>query len=216
MQTHGSMLASASPEFYDRYMGPAQIEVYARDLAKRLDLKSGALLETAAGTGILTRILATTLPDAVTITATDLNQPRIAYAAVQPGTARVTWRQADALALPFGDGAFDLVICQFGVMFFPDKTAAYRETLRVLRPGGRFVFNVWDRVEENDFPRIVSEALSVLFPDDPPRFLSDMACGYNDADIIRDQLRTAGFGSIAIEPVEATSRFESADRKSVV
>ena len=111
---------------------------------------SGELLETACGTGILTRALAARLPEAVAITATDLNEPMLDFARLQPSGGRVAWRQADAQALPFSDGTFDAVVCQFGVMFFPDKQRAYREVFRLLKPGGRFLFSVWDRLETND------------------------------------------------------------------
>ena len=148
MSDYLSMVAAASAAVYDRCLGPWQFEPYALELAGRLsDLITGSLLETAAGTGVLTRVLAQVLPEAVAIVATDLNQSRLDYAAAQPGAARVTWRQADALDLPFDNAVFDVVVCQFGVMFFPDKVAGYREALRVLKPGGRFLFNVWDRVE---------------------------------------------------------------------
>jgi ubiquinone/menaquinone biosynthesis C-methylase UbiE len=135
------LFAGSIPAFYDRYLGPLLFEPYAADLAGRVaDITQGSLLETAAGTGIVTRKLVRVLPVAVAIIATDLNQPMLDFAAAQPGGARVTWQQADALALPFEDKAFDVVVCQFGVMFFPDKRAAYREARRVLKPGGRFVF----------------------------------------------------------------------------
>src|SRR5215469_7083543 len=146
---------------------------YAEDLARRTAALAPAhVLEIATGTGVVTRALARTLPREVEITATDLNQAMVDFAAAQPGAERVTWRQADAQALPFADGSFDAVLCQFGVMFFPDRTAAYRETRRVLKPGGWFLFNVWDRIEENEFAQIVTEAVAALFSDNPPRFFA--------------------------------------------
>ena len=119
------------------------------------------MLETAAGTGVLTRALASRLPALARIVATDLNQPMLDHAAArQPGDTRITWQQADALALPFADASFDAVACQFGVMFFPDKVQGYREARRVLKPGGRFLFNVWDQISENEFADVVTEALA--------------------------------------------------------
>jgi ubiquinone/menaquinone biosynthesis C-methylase UbiE len=136
--------AGSMPEFYDRFLVPVRFEPFASDMAKRLDtLTAGDLLEVAAGTGILTRALARTLSPSVRITATDLNPAMIARARTHAGLERVTWREADALALPFDDRTFDCVVCQFGVMFFPDKRTAFREILRVLRPGGWFLFSVW-------------------------------------------------------------------------
>src|SRR6185369_2662198 len=127
-------------------------EPYAEDLARRLaPLRPGRLLEIAAGTGVVTRRLAASLPKECAIVATDLNPPMIEQAKAI-GTARaVEWRQADAMKLPFGDAEFDAVVCQFGVMFFPDKAHAFAEARRVLKPGGTFLFNAWDRIEDNEF-----------------------------------------------------------------
>src|SRR5216683_2475629 len=134
------------PEFYDRLMVPVFFEPYARRLAERVKgMTSGNVLEIAAGTGVVTRALVHTLPETVCITATDLNQPMLDRARSHPGMERIRWEQADALALPFGDRTFDCAVCQFGAMFFPDKRTAFREAYRVLKPGGRFLFSVWDR-----------------------------------------------------------------------
>jgi ubiquinone/menaquinone biosynthesis C-methylase UbiE len=192
-------------------MGPLLFEPYAADLAARLaGVTSGRVLETAAGTGILTRQVVRTLPDAVSIVATDLNQPMLEFAAAQQGMERVTWQQADALALPFENAMFDWVICQFGVMFFPDKRAAYREARRVLRPGGRFIFNVWDRLEKNEIADIVNQAMVALFPKDPPLFFPRTPHGYHSLDAIRGELTEAGFSSILAETVQKISRAASA------
>ena len=144
-------------------------------------------------------------------TATDLNQPMLDHAAArQRVDGRIAWQQADALALPFGDRAFDIVACQFGVMFFPDKVQGYREARRVLRPGGRFLFNVWDRIAENVFADVVTEALASVFPHDPPRFMARTPHGHHDVGKIREELAAAGFASIAVETVDGTSRAASA------
>ena len=105
----------------------------------------------------------------------------------------VEWRQADAMQLPFEDGPFDAVVCQFGVMFFPDKAKAFAETRRVLRPGGLFMFSVWDRIEENEFADTVTAALASLFPADPPRFLARTPHGYHDRPTIERDLSAGGF-----------------------
>ena len=167
------------------------------------------MLETAAGTGIATRALVRALPSGVRIVATDLNRPMLGFAASRTDAANVTWRQADALTLPVGEGTFDAVACQFGAMFFPDKVAAYREACRVLRPGGRFLLNVWDRIEHNELAYLVTEAVASLFPEDPPLFLARTPHGYHDADTILDELRAAGFVGVAIETVERHSRAAS-------
>jgi SAM-dependent methyltransferase len=112
---------------------------------------------------------------------------------------RITWRQADALALPFEDQSFDAVACQFGAMFFPDKVLGYKEARRVLKPGGHFIFNVWDQISENEFADVVTEALAAVFPQDPPRFMARIPHGYHDVAMIREELAMAGFASISIE-----------------
>src|SRR5262249_14309997 len=170
MKETDKLFVGSMPALYDRHLGPFIFEPYARDLAERVvRIGPQLLLETAAGTGIVTRALAGALPGATAITAAGLNQAMVDYAAVQTRAANVTWRQADALALPFADGSFDAVVCQFGVMFFPDKATGYREARRVLTPGGRFLFSVWDRIEENEISAVVTDAVAALFPDNPPQ-----------------------------------------------
>lgn len=199
------------PDLYDRHMVPLIFEVYARDLADLIAAVAPRdVLETAAGTGVLTRALAARLPLDTTIVATDLNQPMLDHAAKLTPPNRVTWRQADALALPFDDARFDAVACQFGAMFFPDKVAGYGEARRVLKPRGRFFFSVWDRIAENEFADIVTEAMARLFPQDPPRFLARSPHGYHDVGKIREDVRAAGFTDVAIETVVHTSKAASA------
>ena len=182
------------PQLYERYLVPLIFEPYARDLASRLAQEPPArILEIAAGTGVLTRALASALPASCSIVATDLNPPMIEHAA-SVGTARpVQWRQADAMKLPFEAGAFDAVVCQFGAMFFPDKAAAFAEARRVLRPGGAFLFNVWDRIEENEFAEVATDVLATLFPRDPPQFMARTPHGYHDKDAIARDLAGGGF-----------------------
>jgi ubiquinone/menaquinone biosynthesis C-methylase UbiE len=201
MTASDKLFAGSIPETYDRFLVPLIFEPYARDLAGRLaDVKSQDVLETAAGTGVLTRAIVSRLPAGVRIVATDLNQPMLDHAAAKEHTAgRVTWRQADALALPFEDQSFDVVACQFGAMFFPDKVQGYKEARRVLKPGGRFLFNVWDRISENEFADVVTETLATIFPQDPPRFMARTPHGYHDVAKLREELTMAGFASISIE-----------------
>jgi ubiquinone/menaquinone biosynthesis C-methylase UbiE len=205
------IFAGSIPENYDRYMVPLIFEPFAADLARRAAAFSpDAVLEIAAGTGVVTRALAPKLSPGATYTVTDLNQPMLDYAAArQPPDSRIEWRQADALALPFEDAAFDLVFCQFGVMFFPDRISGYREARRVLRPGGHLLFNVWDRIEENVFANDVTNALAEMFPDDPPRFLARTPHGYHDTALIRREVEEAGFSNVAIETREERSRAPS-------
>ena len=205
--------AEAIPALYERLMVPLIFEPYADDLAARVAALPGVadVLEVAAGTGVVTRRLAASLPPGVAIVATDLNAPMLAQAEAI-GTARpVTWRTADAMALPFADASFDVVACQFGVMFFPDKARAFAEARRVLRPGGTLLFNAWDRIEENEFADEVTRALAEAFPDDPPRFLARTPHGYHDPEPIARDLADGGFGEgYRIDTLAARSRADNA------
>ena len=167
MASHGTdrLFIGSIPELYDAYLVPLIFEAYAADIVARLASRPlTRVLEIAAGTGVVTRAMASMLPENVSIVATDLNQPMIDRACTIGTSRAVEWRQADAMQLPFRDGTFDAVVCQFGVMFFPDKARAYSEARRMLRPGGVFMFNVWDRIEDNEFADIVTMALGTLFP----------------------------------------------------
>lgn len=205
------IFAGSIPEVYDRLLVPLIFEPYAVDLGNRLAKTAPqSVLEIAAGTGVLTRVIASRLPALARIVATDLNQPMLDQAAArQSGDERIAWRQADAQALPFEDQSFDVAACQFGVMFFPDKVLAFKEVRRVLRRGGHFFFNVWDRISENAFADIVTQALAEVFPDDPPRFMARTPHGYHDADQIREHLMAAGFTGTSIDAVEHRSKASS-------
>ena len=205
------VFAGSIPKFYDTYLVPLLFEPYAADLVNRLASRSlSRVLEVAAGTGVVTRALASVLPERVSIVATDLNQPMLDQASALGTTRPVEWRQADAMRLPFQDGTFDAVVCQFGVMFFPDKTQALSEARRVLRPGGVLVFNVWDRIEENEFADTVTAALASVFPEDPPRFLARTPHGYHERSRIEQDLASSGFsGPPEIVTLAARSRAKS-------
>jgi SAM-dependent methyltransferase len=199
------------PQIYQSHLVPLIFEPYAEDLARRLSARPlRRLLEIAAGTGAVTRRLASTLPAATSIVASDLNQAMLDQAAATGTSRPVEWRRADAMDLPFEDGAFDAVVCQFGVMFFPDKPKAFAEARRVLRPGGAFLFNVWDRIEENDFANTVTAALADQFPADPPRFLARTPHGYTDGAAIERDLAAGGFTARPrVAAVSARSRAAS-------
>jgi ubiquinone/menaquinone biosynthesis C-methylase UbiE len=213
MVANDKAFTGSIPQIYDRLLVPMIFEPYARDLAQRIARHyPHNVLETAAGTGVVTAAMASQLPAATQIVATDLNEAMLAQAKTHlADRPQIQWRQADALALPFEDASFDAVACQFGAMFFPDRIKGYSEARRVLKPGGRFFFNVWDRIEENYFADVVIEALSQVFPGDPPQFLARTPHGYHDVDRIRMDLRQAGFTDIAIEPVGYISRASSSE-----
>ena len=205
------VFAGSVPEMYERLMVPLIFEPYAHDLSARVaKTNPRAVLETAAGTGVVTRALASVLPAQTHMTVTDLNQPMLDHAkSRQPDDSRIAWRQADALALPFQDRSFDVVACQFGAMFFPDKVQGYQEARRVLKPGGHFFFNVWDRIEENDFADVITQALATVFPNDPPRFMARTPHGYHDEKQIRQELKAAGFTNVSFDAVAARSKAQS-------
>jgi SAM-dependent methyltransferase len=190
------VFAGSIPKVYEEYLVPLIFRPYAEDLANRLATRNlSRVLEIAAGTGVVTRKLASVLPESVSIVATDLNQPMLDMASAT-GTARpVQWQLADAMQLPFDDRMFDAVVCQFGAMFFPDKPKAFSEARRVLRTGGVLLFNVWDRIEENEFAQTVTAALESLFPEDPPRFMARTPHGYHDVPTIERDLEGGGFAS---------------------
>jgi SAM-dependent methyltransferase len=202
--------AGSIPGLYDRYLGPMVFEPYAAVMSERAKaMRPERILETAAGTGIVTAALHAALPDAE-IVATDLNPDMLDIAARRTTSDKVRFSQADAQALPFADESFDLVACQFGVMFYPDKVLANSEARRVLRPGGHYLLAVWDRLDRNPVSHAVGGAMAKLYPDNPAAFLERLPFGYHDPAWIERDLRAAGFADIAIETVERRSRLGSA------
>jgi SAM-dependent methyltransferase len=196
------------PEAYDRWLAPAVFHPFALDLAQRAaTLAPRRVLEIAAGTGVLTRELDAAIP-AAEVTATDLNAAMVEFGSRRaPGAS---WRQADALSLPFGDGQFDLVVCQFGVMFFPDKPAAFREVQRVLAPGGRLLFNTWGAVDTHDFAAALVAGIERAFPDDPPTFIAAVPHGYSDVGQVVADLAAGGLERVSTEPVTLDGYADSA------
>ncbi len=198
------------PEVYERHLVPLLFVPYADDIAARARaIGARRVLEIAAGTGVVTRALAEALPEA-RIEGTDLNEAMVSFAAARTAIPAIRWSTADAAALPFENGSFDLAVCQFGVMFFPDRLKAFREARRVLAPGGTYLFNVWDDLEHNDVGRMVSDAAAAAFPDDPPLFLRRTPYGHGDTGAIQRDLREAGFTDIACDIVAKRSRAASA------
>ena len=210
MTTADSNFSGSIAALYDRILVPMKFRPYAEDLARRIAAAEPAtILETACGTGIVTEAILRAVPDAVLI-ATDLNPAMLDVAAARVASPRISFRQADALALPFPDAAFDVVACQFGVMFFPDRIHGYREARRVLKPGGRFLFNTWDRIEANPATDLAARAVAALFPADPPDFFARVPFGYHNRAAVEADLRAAGFTRIEAETVSMRSRIGSA------
>jgi len=205
MPNTDTAFAGSIPELYDRFLGPLLFRPYAEEVAARVSRwKPEHILETASGTGIVTEAVQHGAPFA-RIVATDLNQAMLDVAARRFKSDRVCFQVADAQHLPFAEESFDLVICQFGVMFFPDKVKANSEARRVLRPGGRYLLVIWDRLDRNNASQIASDAVAALYPHDPPEFLPRTPFGYADRGRIEDDLRAAGFTDIQFETVERTS-----------
>lgn len=210
MTATDTVFAGSIPRLYDRYMVPMLFAPYAQEMARRAKAFAPAsILETAAGTGVVTQALHEALPE-TDIMATDLNEPMLEQAAIRLAGANVGFEPANAQDLPFDDASFDLVVCQFGVMFFPDKVCANEEARRVLREGGHYMLGIWDRVERNVATRAAGQAVASLFPSDAGAFYERIPFRYFDHDEIRSDLTAAGFAGIEIETVELTSRARSA------
>lgn len=208
--TFDSRFAGSIPALYEECLVPVLFEPFARDLAARAAaLAPGSVLELAAGTGVVSRALAAALPGA-RIVATDLNPAMLDVAAARGAGPNLSFQPADAQSLPFADGSFDLVLAQFGAMFFPHKTGAYREARRVLAPGGTLLFNVWGRLEDNTGSHAIHHAVRDALPEPRPEFIARTPFGYHDAAAIEGELRAAGFGQVAIERVELASPAGSA------
>ena len=212
MKAEDVQFSGSIPAAYDRYLGPLLFQPYAEDLVARLQIREeGSVLELACGTGIVTRVLRSRLPATVKLVATDLNEPMFRHAATKFSQEEaVEWSQADACNLPFGDRIFDAVVCQFGIMFVPDKALAAREAHRVLKPGGLFLFNVWDALEQNELCRIAHDTITSYFEKDPPMFYQ-IPFGYHDHDEIKRTLESAGFRDVRLEVVAKTGEATQAD-----
>lgn len=198
--------ADDMPEAYDRWLVGPVFRPFAVDLAERASrIPARTVLELAAGTGVLTRELVSSGREVV---ATDLNPPMVRRGAANVPEA--TWLPADAMKLPFGTGQFDLVACQFGVMFLPDKTKGFGEVRRVLSPGGTFLFNTWGPLAEHEMESAVTAALKDLLPDDPPTFLASVPHGYADPAAVVADVRAGGFAGVDLTTVVLEGRAESA------
>lgn len=199
------------PQYYDQYLGPLIFEEYGADLARRVSVPyGGTVLETAAGTGIATRHLRNILPKDVRIVVTDLNEPMLQFAKHKfDSHDNIEFQPADATQLSFSNASFDAVMCQFSFMFFPNKLSAMQEVARVLKPGGIFVFNLWDSYTHNHLIRTINNTLTSLFPKSPPSFF-DTPYGYHQIDEVKTMLFETGFSEIEISVLPRTSSCENA------
>ncbi len=209
MSSDVTRFVGSIPELYERHLGPVLFEPYARDLAQRLPADARRVLEIAAGTGRVTRQLLAKLPADGELVATDLNEPMLVEAQRQLSDRRVTWQAADAQALPFEAGRFDAVVCQFGLMFVPDKLLAVREMRRVLRPGGTLLLNTWDAIENNPATLALQSLAFATFPNDPPLFMKT-PFSMPDPQMLVDLAREAGFAQARVETVAKIGEAESA------
>jgi ubiquinone/menaquinone biosynthesis C-methylase UbiE len=210
------VFAGSVPQIYDEQLVPLLFAPYAADLAGRLAARRPKrVLEIACGTGVVTRAMAATLAPDVEIVATDLNDAMLVRARSIAMSRLVEWRRADAMQLPLDDARFDAVVCQFGAMFFPNKAKAFAEARRVLAPGGVFLFNVWDRIEENEIADVVTDALAERFPADPPRFLPRTPYGWFDASAIVNDVVAGGFTAPKLETIAERSKAASAEAAAI-
>jgi ubiquinone/menaquinone biosynthesis C-methylase UbiE len=210
MSDPNARFVGSIPASYDRFLGPMLFEPYADDLVRRLEFKArSAVLELAAGTGIVTKRLRRAMPPTARLTATDLNQPMLDIAQAKVTSAGIQWQVADAHAIPFPDASFDTVVCQFGIMFFPDKLQACREVRRVLKPGGLFAFSVWGSLDDNPLGRIAKATVNRFFTADPPTFF-DVPFGFSDEPTIRALLKDASFDRVSVERVRKVGQSPTA------
>lgn len=194
----------AIPAHYHHGIGPFLFEPYALHTAERIrQLGPRRVLETACGTGIVTRRLREALPSGALLIASDLNEPMIAVAKqTLPASANVEWVKADMTRLGFVDGQFDALVCQFGLMFVPDKLAALREARRVLARQGTLLLTTWASLAHNPVVELAQDTLGKLIPLAPPRYYERAPFGYGDRDTLVSWLQQAGFRDVGAELVE--------------
>lgn len=207
MEKVSTSFDGAIPANYDKYLGPLLFEFTAKDFAARVAKvvgEKGEVLEIAAGTGISTEYLRKALPESVSILATDISEPMLNFAKAHRGNLKnVSYEVADGTALSYADNRFDVVACQFGIMFFPDKKKALEGMMRVLKPGGTIIFNVWDSLEKNEVVKLAGETAAKFFPSDPPRFIH-IPFGYNNIMEIEDLMKSAGLTEVDSDVVSTS------------
>ncbi|WP_171122072.1 MULTISPECIES: class I SAM-dependent methyltransferase [unclassified Ruegeria] len=209
MTTNSASFVGDIPTHYDKGLGPNIFVDYAALIAEKCcDEPASSVIELAAGTGIVSRFLRDKLPAEASLLVTDLNAPMLEVAKAKfSGDENIQFAVANAMELPFDGPEFDLMVCQFGVMFFPDKIASYREAARVLRPGGRYVFNVWSPMSENPFSQMAHELMQKVFPDDPPGFYK-VPFHYGDPATVLGDLSSAGWSNVTHETIKIQKKIQ--------
>lgn len=193
--------AGAIPDKYDQYLGPLLFEPYALDMVSGMKKEGvSSVLELACGTGRVTQYLPKHFGPGVSITATDLNPDMIAVA-TRKIKDDIKWRPADMQELPFAADSFDLALCQYGLMFVPDKAKAIREVARVLKKGSVFHFNTWDKIENNGIPRISRQIVTEFFNGTPPNFYF-VPFSMFDPEAIKKLMLENGFSKVEISLIK--------------
>jgi SAM-dependent methyltransferase len=200
-------------ETYERFFGPAMFEPLAGVLVERAAPRPGErVLDVACGTGIVTRRLPLLVGESGRVVGLDLSPEMLAVARSQPSRdgAPVDWIEGDAQALPLEDGTFDLVVCQQGLQFVPDRAAAAREMRRVLGEDGRAVVAVWQGLDRHPMFRALIEAEAEHLGLPVERLATPFSLG--DADRLRALFDGAGFAAVDVSTADISARFAPADR----
>jgi SAM-dependent methyltransferase len=197
------------PALYERHLGPVLFEPYARAVAERISADRRRGLELAAGTGRVTRRLLERLAPDATLIASDFNEPMLAEAQSQLEDPRLHWHVVDAQQIPFEAARFDLVVCQFGLMFVPDPPRALREMRRVLDHHGLLVITTWGELAHNPACQLLDELAHAELPTDPPTFMR-IPFSMGDPVALAALVEAAGFSSVETETVAITGEATSA------
>jgi len=211
MNTSASKFIGSIPENYDSGLGPVLFVGWASEIADLVAQRQpNSVLELAAGTGFVSRVLRDRLPGSTRLVVTDLNAPMLQIARAKFGEdENVEFQTVDATDLGFPEGCFDYVLCQFGVMFFPDKARSHSEVFRVLKAGGTYLFTTWDAWDVNRFGQTIHETIGAFFPTDPPGFYK-VPYGYCDRDEIRNLMEQVGFNGVEVKQASIDARIDSA------
>ena len=198
------------PTHYDTGLGPNLFTDFGDRLTgAACDGPATKVIELAAGTGIVSRKLRDSLRRESSLLVTDLNAPMLEVARRKFARGEnVDFAVADAMELAFEDSEFDLMVCQFGVMFFPDKVASFREAARVLKPGGRYVFNVFSAMQENPYSQIAYCIPAQFFSGEPPGFYK-VPFHYGNPDVVRKDLAAAGWRDVTHETIRLRKKIAS-------